>query len=358
MPTLTMKLELMKPTRHKQAIYRQMTELNTRFANWLLGYEELARATSAHFRKFSDEKLPSAIVNQTIREVTSKKKNQKAKIFRRQWCVYNNQNFRIEHENGQYKVSFPTQEKRVGVPVVAKAHQLKRLELALSEGANIGTAMLHEKKGKWFVSVSFAFATPKPAETAKKMMGIDVGLDFLAVGSIGTHACFFSGREVAFHRRRHAARRKQLGKAKKLNAIRKSKGKEAQWMKEMNHLISRRLVDFAVANGVRTLRMEDLTGIRHSAKSKKEAGRNLHSWAHYQLQEFIAYKAAMAGIQVEYVKPDYTSQTCKCGHAEKANRKRHVFRCRTCGYQLHADLNAAINIAKAISGLSATKKAG
>lgn len=48
--------------------------------------------------------------------------------------------------------------------------------------------------------------------------------------------------------------------------------------------------------------MEDLTGIRNTAKSKKEAGRNLHSWAHYQLQQFIAYKAKIADIEVENVK--------------------------------------------------------
>ncbi|HZG70145.1 MAG TPA: transposase, partial [Chondromyces sp.] len=89
--------------------------------------------------------------------------------------------------------------------------------------------------------------------------------------------------------------------------------------------------------------------------SKKEAGRNLHFWAHGQLQRFIAYKAERVGIAVEYVLPYYTSQTCKCGHVHPTNRKGHTFRCRTCGYQAHADVNAAINISKAISGCS-TKK--
>ncbi|MDN4594613.1 transposase, partial [Polycladomyces subterraneus] len=101
--------------------------------------------------------------------------------------------------------------------------------------------------------------------------------------------------QCAYIRRRYAAKRRRLGKAKKLDAIRKSKNKEARWMKDHNHKISRQIVNFAVSNGVGLIRMEDLTDIRNRAKSKKEAGRNLHSWSFYQLKEMIRYKAEMAG---------------------------------------------------------------
>jgi transposase len=59
--------------------------------------------------------------------------------------------------------------------------------------------------------------------------------------------------------------------------------------------------------------MEDLTDIRNRAKSKKEAGRNLHSWAFYLLKEMIRYKAEMVGIHFEEVKEEKTSRTFKCG---------------------------------------------
>ncbi len=100
-----------------------MTEINTAFSNWLLGFGKLQTATSKVFKRYSDEPFPSAIVNQTIRAVKSKKKKQKAKTFRCMWCNFNNQNFKVESENGLYKVSFPTLEKRVGVPVVYKDYQ-------------------------------------------------------------------------------------------------------------------------------------------------------------------------------------------------------------------------------------------
>jgi len=355
MGTLSLRLELMNPTDAKKHMYQRMTELNTAFSNWLLRYDDLARATSKDYKKFSQEKLPSAVVNQTIRGVKSKKKNQKVRAFRRFWCVFNNQNIKVEKENGLYKLSFPTQEKRIGVPVVAEVYQQHWLDKILDGQAKHGTGELYEKKGKWYVSLSVSFEPEKTADSSSRTMGVDVGLNYLAVAAIGTASLFFRGNEAAFVRRRFAARRRRLGKEKLLYAIKKSKHKESQWMRDLNHKISRKIVNFAAENGVRCIRMEDLTGIRDKVPSKKEAGRNLHSWAHGQLQRFIAYKAEMAGIAVEYVMPYYTSQTCKCGHVHPTNRKGNTFRCGACGYQAHADVNAAINIFKAISGFSNKK---
>ncbi len=46
------------------------------------------------------------------------------------------------------------------------------------------------------------------------------------------------------------------------------------------------------------------------------------------------------------VDPRDTSRRCsRCGHVEKGNRVTQArFRCRVCGYELNADLNAAENI--------------
>ncbi|WLR51224.1 transposase [Bacillus tianshenii] len=358
METISLRLELMKPTEKKKTMYKKMTEINTFFANWLLDYEALKTATSKHFKLFSQQKFPAAIVNQTIREVKSKKKKQHAKLFRSFWCGFNNQNCRIEKEKGLYKVSFPTLEKRVGVPVIVQTYQKHWLDRLLSGEVKQGAAELYEKKGRWFLSVSISFEPQKPQVESlqARTMGVDAGLNYLAVASVGTKSMFFKGNQMAFMRRRFSSRRRALGKSKKLYAIKKSKGKESRWMKDVNHKLSRQVVNFALENGVHLIRMEDLTGIRHRAKSKKEAGRNLHSWTHYQLQQFIEYKAKMAGVEVQYVNPKDTSKRCKCGDVHKNNRHGRIFKCKKCGYESHADVNASINISKAISGLSKKKK--
>ncbi|WP_081590115.1 zinc ribbon domain-containing protein [Brevibacillus massiliensis] len=44
------------------------------------------------------------------------------------------------------------------------------------------------------------------------------------------------------------------------------------------------------------------------------------------------------------------SQRCyKCGHVEKANRKKDIFHCQSCGYKTNADYNAGCNIAVSTS---------
>ena len=62
----------------------------------------------------------------------------------------------------------------------------------------------------------------------------------------------------------------------------------------------------------------------------------------------IIYKAERVGIIVKKVDPAYTSQTCSiCGHIDKENRQtQEKFKCTMCGFELNADHNAAINIAR------------
>ncbi|WP_328588838.1 transposase [Brevibacillus sp. VP] len=57
---------------------------------------------------------------------------------------------------------------------------------------------------------------------------------------------------------------------------------------------------------------------------------------------FIAYKANMFRIKVEYVNPAYTSQTCPvCSERNKAQDR--TYKC-TCGFHTHRDRVGAMNI--------------
>jgi len=67
-------------------------------------------------------------------------------------------------------------------------------------------------------------------------------------------------------------------------------------------------------------------------------------WSFYQFRQFIAYKAARAGVQVIPVNPAWTSQMCSsCLHIGSRSGER--FRCSNCGTVMHADVNGALNIA-------------
>jgi putative transposase len=60
----------------------------------------------------------------------------------------------------------------------------------------------------------------------------------------------------------------------------------------------------------------------------------------------LTYKLEERGGDLVTDDPAYTSQTCSaCGATDKRSRKSQaVFKCFECGYRVHADLNAAINI--------------
>lgn len=354
---ITLKLELLKPTLAKQRMYLEMTKLNTQFANWLLEHPEMEKPTSKVYSQFSNTRLPSAVVNQTIREVASKQKHQGAQQFRRLWCEFNNQNLHIEQTGNMYTASFPTQEKRIGVPLVVTPHQKKYLDALLNGEQKQGSGKLIYQRGKWYLLLSVTQKTVSNAPGIR-VMGIDMGLRYLAVATIGSRAFFFKGNKAAYIRRRYTSLRKKHGKMKKLSAIRRLNNKEQRWIRDLNHKISRRIVNVAIANGVGIIRMEDLTNIRQTAKRRgKEQKSHLQKWGFYQLQQMVQYKANLAGIRIEYVNPQYTSQTCRLGHQDSRNREGIRFVCKVCGDQRHADVNGSMNIAKVISGL-ATKRSG
>lgn len=175
--------------------------------------------------------------------------------------------------------------------------------------------------------------------------GVDLGVANVAVLAGPGVVRFFDGKPLRYTRNRYSSYRQALQSKGKLGMVKRSKGKESRWASNMNHQVSREIVDIvAAASGV--LHIERLLGIRERIKGTRKTNRMLHSWPFAQLLAFIQYKAALAGVLVVEEDPRHTSQRCsRCGHTERANRKQAAFRCQACGYQLHADLNAARNLA-------------
>ena len=63
----------------------------------------------------------------------------------------------------------------------------------------------------------------------------------------------------------------------------------------------------------------------------------------------LEYKAKWLGGQVLVINPANTSRTCpECGVIDAKNRMTQAeFKCVHCGYEAHADVNAAVNIVRA-----------
>jgi IS605 OrfB family transposase len=182
---------------------------------------------------------------------------------------------------------------------------------------------------------------------AEGVLGVDLGVKNIASDSMGGN---FSGAELNGIRHRYFRLRRKLQKkgtksAKRL--LRKRRKKEHRFARDVNHQISRKIVDKALRHRL-AIALEDLKGIRERTTVKKAQRRQHHSWAFHQLRQFILYKAQRAGVPVFLVDPKNTSRTCpSCGHVEKKNRKnRDWFHCQSCGFAGPADNVAASNIAR------------
>jgi putative transposase len=136
-----------------------------------------------------------------------------------------------------------------------------------------------------------------------------------------------------------------LQKKRKTGMVKRSTGKESRWATNLNHQISREIVEVVAAHGG-TLHVERLKGIRERCQATAKVNRMIANWPFAQLLSSLKYKAAMAGVPVVEIDPRKTSQTCsRCGHAERGNRPSQAeFRCQVCGHQDHADRNAALVI--------------
>lgn len=97
-----------------------------------------------------------------------------------------------------------------------------------------------------------------------------------------------------------------------------------------------------------TIVVEKLSSAAMSRAGKRKAGLNrgiLEScWGLFQQR--LTDKADLAGVELIWVDPAYTSQMCnQCGHITKENRKNQAdFSCVKCAHADNADINAAKNI--------------
>lgn len=144
------------------------------------------------------------------------------------------------------------------------------------------------------------------------------------------------------------------GRKKKLAKLEDLKKRERHFVQTYNHMVSRRIVKFAEEHGAKYINVEDLSDLDSKLKSKlkdkfdEESGQFvLRNFSYFERQNYTEYKAARYEMVVRKINPDKTSQTCSCcGNYEPGQRiSQSTFKCKKCGYEENADVNAAKNIA-------------
>src|SRR3972149_991970 len=202
--------------------------------------------------------------------------------------------------------------------------------------------------GKEFAHLSVE-VQEAPVASATKFIGVDCNTTgHVAVASNGaTGKTYKLGKSAIHIHTKYQSIRKRLQKQGKYHLLKQIKNRESRIVRNLNHHISKKLIQIAASENC-GIRFEKLSGIRKNKKHSKSFRYSLNSWSYYQLQKFTEYKARFQGIEVVYVAPAYTSQTCsKCGSLGDRNGKK--FECVKCGHADTADVNASFNIGNPVS---------
>lgn len=266
--------------------------------------------------------------------------------FRTPQCdLVRNRNYRLL-SNG--KISITTLEGTISLDFLAPPEW----QTLFNEGWNLGTAKLIRQNRSWYLCVPISKATELcEKESVNKIVGIDRGLNFIIATADNLNKSFFySGRAIQHKRHKFAKTRQKLQLKNTRNARRRllAIGKrENRWMSNVNHCLTKALVDHYGANTLFVL--EDLTGITFDEKilrGTNQQRNDKRSWAFYQLEQFLKYKVEEVGSLIINVSARYTSQRCpKCGIVDKTQRhhKDHEYRC-SCGYRTNDDRVGALNL--------------
>lgn len=177
------------------------------------------------------------------------------------------------------------------------------------------------------------------------VLGVDLGITNIATTSTGR---FWSGDELNHWRREYEKRRgdlQQTGTRWAHENIQRVGRKQTGRFEQLLHTVSNELVEEALENDCTHIVFEQLKDIRERLPHAKA----VHKWAFHRLYEYVTYKAESVGLVVKQINPAYTSQRCsKCGFTHEDNRPtqngQDEFECLKCGYDVHADYNAAKNI--------------
>jgi len=207
-----------------------------------------------------------------------------------------------------------------------------------------------EKVNQIELDHEFAFVTvtinEPPLQEVEHWIGIDLNSTghIAVIGNPTTGKIQKFGKEAPHIHRKYSKMRRHLYiEGHSRIAKKKIQRKENRKTKDLNHKISRAIVNEAAQQAC-GIKMEKLSDIRQTARQSRSSRAPLHSWSFYQLQTMIEYKAKLLGVPVAYVAPQYTSQQCsRCGLLGTRNGKD--FMCPHCGHVDHADANASFNIA-------------
>ncbi len=239
------------------------------------------------------------------------------------------------------------EERKISLPIpMALRDALRFLEVRL----------VYDKKARryfWHIVVENG-KQPKPSP-GDNVVSVDLGEIHPAVVGDEAVATVITCRERRAESQGHAKRSAKIQKAasrkrkgsrshrRLMKAKSRMKAKHNRVLQDMEHKISRAIVDTAAERKAGTIAIGDTRDIADGVDCGKVQNGRMSRWNHGKISDYVEYKAAAEGIVVELVDEHHTSQTCpNCEHRHKPRGRK--YRCPACGFQAHRDVVGQVNI--------------
>jgi putative transposase len=198
----------------------------------------------------------------------------------------------------------------------------------------IKTLTIKREAGTWCACFSVD-VEPVRLPASAESIGVDVGLTHFATLSDGTqianprHARRAEAQMRRAQRRMARRRRGSAGRREAVRLLQVAQARVRHQRADVQHKLSRRLVDRYGLIAVEDLNIKGLASGR-LAKSVHDA-----SWSSFI--EKLAYKAEHAGRTLMKVDPRGTSQTCTCGAHTPKTLSQRWHQCVACGLSAARD---------------------
>jgi IS605 OrfB family transposase len=231
-------------------------------------------------------------------------------------------------------------------------------KIASGEWRHGNVLIERDKRERWFFRI--AYTRIAPPTTHGSVAAINRGIRvFLACVTDADERWLYDGNDIVAYLKQMQARRREYqydskasgrsghGRRRILRPVDHLSDKGGRWRATKCQTIARRLVDWLVARSIKTLLVEDFSGIRNTDLGNDHIVQLIQEWPYYQLEQRIRSCCAEVGIEVVTLAPHYISQQCpKCGFTDEGNRdmSRWKLKCGQCGYSEHLDAAAAKNL--------------
>jgi putative transposase len=242
---------------------------------------------------------------------------------------------------------------KIKVPIIGWLKTYERLP----QGFTPKSVTISRQADRWFISFKIEV---EPINMLKSVdcVGVDLGINSLAMLSTVEEfkgAKSYKKLERKLSRLQYRLRHKTLGSSNYKKAqlqIARIHRKIANIRKDTLHKLTTYLSKNHAVIGLEDLNVSGMMASRKLAKAIGDMG-------FYELGRQLEYKCQLYGSQLVKVDRFYpSSKTCSnCGHInESLSLKERIFKCSECGFECDRDLNASINLEKAVRGLEETSK--